>query len=270
MNLSNTIRFLSYIVAVLTLGYAVYETREYFIRDSNVSRWVALIKIAAPLIAGVLSLVILFLTQKNEGRTELENQEKEAQLRTTIGALENQLLGEIRTVRNLTVIANIHFSGVWDPADLPFSDQYFIAAPEHMVFVQGLGNLTNRLEFYGTKMYRFAETPGGHRVFTVAGAIRPGSWPLGQTIDSLGEIKSAVITMPMLAPAKLKSPKIRIHSALVQFTVNDKHVKKFVWEENANQNKDHVFPPPNPNFDNRLVYVHLADDGGLKNWEVSP
>lgn len=270
MNLSNLIRILNYFVAFLSLGYAVYEFIDFRNRESNTMWWVALIKIGVPLTVSIVSILILILNHNHENQTAIENQEKEARLNATINQLETQVLDEQQTIRSLTAIANIHFSGDWDPADLPFSDQLYIAAPEHMIFVQAFGTPPVRMELYGNKMYRFAETPGGHRVFAVAAAIKPGSWPLGESIKSLEEIKSAIITMPIIAPAKLKTPKLRIHSALVQFTVNEKYAKKFLWEESADQTRDHNFLPPNQNIENRLVHVPIAEENGLKNWEASP
>lgn len=267
MTLALAIRILNYAIAFLALSFAGYEAREYFNNNTTLTLAAASMKIGAPLLAGILSVLVLVLTQKNDARSEIENKAKEDRLRGTITSLESQLSAEARVIRTLTVVANVHFSGDWDANDLPFSDQYYIAMPEHMMFVSGFGSLPNQLSFYGTKMYRFIETPGGHRVFAVEGAIRPGTWPLGQNIDVLSEITSAMITMPITAPAKLKKPEIRIHSALVQFTVNDRLVQKFVWEETENQRQVHTFSPPNPNFDNRIVNVNVFGARGLKDWK---
>ena len=266
MDLSLVIRLLGYVTAILTLLFASYEAWEYFVKGSEVSRTIAIIKIGGPLLASLLSVVILVLTHKNDELTELKNQEKEMELRGVITSLETQLSVEAKTIRNLNVVANIHFSGEWDPQDPPFSEKFYISYPEHMVFVEGIGALSTRLEFYGTKMYRFIETPGGHQLFVVEGTIRPGSWPLGQTIDVIEKMDMAIITMPFVAPAKLKSPRIRIHSALVQIILNDKLTKTTVWEETVNQRRDHVFEPPNAYSENRLVRVPVPIQNGLSDW----
>lgn len=242
--------------------FAAYGIREY----ASMSPIEIFFKIGGPLLVGILSIAALVLTHKNDVRVAMDTIEKENQLRSHISSLETELAAEAKVIRNLTVLANIHFSGDWDEKDLPFSDQLYIALPEHTRFVLGLGNIAQQLNFYGTKMYRFIETPGGHRVFAVEAAIRIGSWPIGQSINVLESIKSAIVTMPFLAPSKLKKPTIRIHSASVQFTFNDRLTKQFKWEESDVQRKNHTFLPPTPDIDTRLVYIDLTDPDGLKNW----
>lgn len=161
-----------------------------------------------------------------------ESKKKDVHLQT----LEADLRAERTTLRALSAVVNIRFTGKWDENDLPFSNDIIMAQPGDTSFLQTVADLDGASQYvklYGTQMYHFTREGPGQYLFAVETALKADDRLLGRPFDALKQIRGAVVFLPISFPNKLHDFVITVPSVLVEFTINNQRRVAKTYQVNS-------------------------------------
>ncbi len=145
------------------------------------------------------------------------------------GELQNtkdELFVEKNTLKDLSSIMSIKFSGEWN--DKPYPSQVFSTVNDvYYLLFEDSKKKFPRIEFYATEQYVFKSLSENTSEFTVRQSVRKGSQPLGSMIDVLDNYDIINVFIPFILYSNFKKPLIKISELRIDLIINGKIVKQF-------------------------------------------
>jgi len=151
--------------------------------------------------------------------------------RGEIKQLTNDLENEKATIRDLTALLKVDFSGVW--SEPPYPQQLF--SPVNHEFYVFLEKKVSKfkgqiVKFYATENYSFKSTDKQSAGFQSYQAVRPGEYPIGYKIEDLSDYDTVGIHIPFILYKNIENKEIIVERVELSFVLNGKKSKPQVIE----------------------------------------
>lgn len=145
--------------------------------------------------------------------------------------LKQDVKKEKETIRGLSAVLKVTFSGDWD--EKPYPEQ-LMSPINSMSFLRlwQTDQKGDKVEFYGTEPYHFETISKTQAKFVCRQNVKPGNYPIGHDIQELKKLTVVDFFVHFILYERIKDSKIRIDEIDIQFYLNDKVVGEFKEKTN--------------------------------------
>lgn len=145
--------------------------------------------------------------------------------------LKQDVKKEKETIRGLSAVLNVTFSGDWD--EKPYPEQ-LMSPINGMSFLRlwQTDQKGDKVEFFATEPYHFETISKTQAKFICRQNVKPGNYPIGRDIQELKKLTVVDFFVHFIIYERIKNSKIRIDEIDIQFYLNDKIVGEFKEKTN--------------------------------------
>ena len=152
-------------------------------------------------------------------------------LKNDLDKLKQDVKKDKETIRGLSAVLEVTFSGDWDQQ--PYPEQ--LMSPINGISFLRLWQSDRKgdnVEFYGTEPYHFETISNSQAKFICRQNVKPGNYPIGHDIQELKKLTVVDFFVHFIIYERIKDSKIRIDEINIQFYLNDKIIGTFKEKTN--------------------------------------